>query len=223
VTNRTAAARFTQSEQDRELVQGGLEGLQLRAALGSPPGSYTANLSVRDSGGTVLATSANDLHLLSTAATEAGSPHPERHAKPVPFADSIPQRAVSTFGNRDISALNVKISIVDPAAQQVLAKSRRPSPSRERKTFPVSFGWPATARRCDYVRCFRRRVGTASLTLAQDSFVIAPPVTRSPAARGDFRSRCRRDPVTLASLSNKASGGGGAAALGDDLKRATQQ
>lgn len=212
VTNPDGSARFTQSEQIVELVQGGLKDYNYALPLGfAAPGIYTANLSVRDSGGTVLATSATSFTVLSSAATGAGLTGTlSGTPKPVPFGDPIAfSAAVSNLGNADISALNVKISIVDPAAQQVLAEVPTTIALARAQTVPVSFGWPATAAvGATYVAVLSATVGTASLTLAQDSFVIAPPVTRVTGTLAAIPKQLPQgNPVTLSlAVSNKGFG-----------------
>jgi hypothetical protein len=182
VVNPDGSMRFAQSEMIPELVQGALKDYRYALPLGfALPGAYAATLSVRDAGGSVLATSTTSFTVLSSAATGSGLTGTlSGTPKPVPFGDPIAFSAtVNNLGNADIPALNVKISIVDPAAQRVLAEVPATLALARAQNAPVSFGWPATAAAGGtYVAVLSATVGTATFTLAQDSFVIAPPATR---------------------------------------------
>jgi hypothetical protein len=118
----------------------------------------------------------------------------------VPFGDPIAlNAAVSNLGNADIPALNVKITIVDPAAQQVLAEFPATLVVARAQTAPLSFGWPARAAvGGTYVAVLTATAGTATLALAQEAFVIAPPVTRVAGTLGAIPKQVPQgNPVTL--------------------------
>jgi hypothetical protein len=182
VTNPDGSVRFVQSETIPELVQGALKDFNYALPLGfAVPGAYAATLSVRDAGGAVLATSAANFTVLSSATTGSGLTGTlSGTPKPVPFGDPIAfTAAVNNLGNADIPALNVKISIVDPATQQILAEVPATLALARAQTAPVYFGWTASAAAGGtYVAVLSATLGTATFTLAQDSFVIAPPATR---------------------------------------------
>jgi len=75
--------RFTRSEQIAQLPQATLKDYSYSLPLGfALAGSYAGALSVRDAGGTVLATSSTSFTVLSSAATGSGlTGHLERHAQ----------------------------------------------------------------------------------------------------------------------------------------------
>ncbi len=182
VTSPDGSVRFTRSEQIAQLPQATLRDYSYPLPLGfALAGSYAGALSVRDAGGTVLATSSTSFTVLSSAATGSGLTGTlSATPKPVPFGDPIAfSAAVNNLGNADIPALQVKIMVVDPAAQQVLAEFPSTLAIARAQTAPLSFGWPAgAAAGGTYVAVLAATVGTATLTLAQEAFVIAPPVTR---------------------------------------------
>ncbi|PYR27430.1 MAG: hypothetical protein DMF98_06000, partial [Acidobacteria bacterium] len=124
VTHPDGSVRFTRSESIVQLVQGALKDFNytLPLAFGAS-GSYAVTLSVRNALGAVLASSSTSFTALSSAATGSGLTGSLRGTpKPVPFGDPIAFNAVvNNLGNADIAALSVKITIVDPAAQRVLA------------------------------------------------------------------------------------------------------
>src|SRR5262249_39380699 len=125
VTNPDGSARFTRAEQLVQLLQGGLKDYSYALPLGfAAPGTYSASLSVRDSGGTVLATNNTSCGVLSSAAAGAGLKGTlAASPKPVTFGDPIAFNAtVSNLGNADLAALALTITVVDPASAQVLAQ-----------------------------------------------------------------------------------------------------
>jgi hypothetical protein len=182
VTNPDGSARFTQAEQLVQLLQGGLKDYNYTLPLGfAAPGTYTANLSVRDAGGTVLATSNTSFSVLSSAAAGAGLTGTlAASPKPVPFGDPVAFNAtVSNLGNADIAALPLTLAVVDPAAGQVLAQFPATLDVARSLSAPLSFAWPATGVvGGTYVAVLSATVGATTLTLARDTFTIAPPVTR---------------------------------------------
>jgi hypothetical protein len=182
VTNPDGSVRFTQSEVILQLMPSALKDFNYALPLGfAAPGSYTASLSLRNALGAVLAISTTSFTVLSSAATGSGLTGTlSGTPKPVPFGDPISlDAAVSNLGNADIPTLNVKISIVDPAVQQVLTEFPATLVVARTQTAPLSFGWPARAAvGGTYVAVLTATVGTATLTLAQENFTVAPPVTR---------------------------------------------
>ncbi len=182
VTSPDGSVRFTRSEQIAQLPQATLKDYSYSLPLGfALAGRYAGALSVRDAGGTVLATSSTSFTVLSSAATGSGLTGTlSATPKPVPFGDPVAfSAAVNNLGNADIPALQVKIMVVDPAAQQVLAEFPSTLAIARAQTAPLSFGWPASAAvGGTYVAVLTATVGTATVTLAQEAFVIAPPVTR---------------------------------------------
>jgi len=181
VVNPDGSVRFTQTESIAQLVQGGLKDFAYALALGfAQTGTYAASLSVRDAGGTVLATAATSFTVQSSAATGSGLTGTLTAApKPVPFGAPITfSAAVSNLGNADIAAFAAKISIVDPAAQLVLAEFPATLNIARLQSSSFSAIWAATAAvGGTYVAVLTATVGATTLTLAQDSFtIIAQPV-----------------------------------------------
>jgi len=144
------------------------------------PGTYPATLTdVRDAGGSVLATSATSFTVLSTAATGSGlagtligTP------KPVPFGDPIAFNAtVNNLGNATSGAEREDLDR-RPAAQQVLAEvpATLALARAQSGPFPSAAGHRGGWR--DLCGGALGDGGHGDSLLAQDSFVIAPPVTR---------------------------------------------
>src|SRR5439155_1058495 len=162
------SVRFTRSKQMAQLPQATVKDYSYSLPLGfALAGSYAGALSVRDAGGTVLATSSTSFKVLSSAATGSGLTGTlSATPKPVPFGDPIAfSAAVNNLGNADIPALQVKIMVVDPAAQQVLAEFPATLAIARAQTAPLSFGWPASAAvGGTYVAVLTATVGTATFT-----------------------------------------------------------
>jgi len=202
VTSPDGSVRFTQSELIPQLVPGALKDFNYALPLGfAAPGTYATALSVRDALGAVLATSSTSFTVLSSAATGSGLKGSLNGTpRPVAFGDPISlNAAVNNLGNADIPALQVKITIVDPAAQQVLAEFPATLAIARAQTVPLSFGWPARAAvGGTYVAVLTATAGTATLALAQEAFVIAPPVTRVAGTLGAIPKQVPQgNPVTL--------------------------
>jgi hypothetical protein len=202
VTNPDGSVRFMQSEPIPQLVASALKDFNYALPLAfAAPGNYAAALSLRDALGPVLASSSTSFTVLSSAATGSGLKGTlSATPKPVPFGDPIAlSAAVNNLGNADIAALNVKITIVDPAAQQALAEFPTTLALARAQTAPFSFGWPARAGvDGTYVAVLTATVGTATLALAHEAFVIAPPVTRVAGTLGAIPKQVPQgNPVTL--------------------------
>jgi hypothetical protein len=136
---------------------------------------------VRDELGTVLASSTTSFTVGSSAVSGRGlTGTVNATPKPVPFGDPVTfNAAVNNLGNVDIGALGAKITIVDPAAEQVLADFPVTLTVARGESAPLSFTWPANATvGATYVAVLTATVGTATLALAQEAFTVAPPVTR---------------------------------------------
>src|SRR5438552_2256628 len=202
VLNADGTVRFTQSELIPQLIQGGLKDFNYAIPLGfTTSGSYGATLSVRDAGGAALASSSTSFTVQSSAASGSGlTGSLSGTPKPVPFGDPIAfSAAVSNEGNADLAGLAVKLSIVDPAAQQVLAEFPATLAIGRGQNAPLSFTWPANAAvGTTYVAALSATIGAATLTLAQDSFTLAPPVTRVTGTLAAIPKQVPQgDPVTL--------------------------
>jgi len=175
-------ARFTQSELIPQLVPSALRDFNYAVPLGfAPAGSYGVSLSVRGERGMVLASSTTSFTVESSAVSGGGlTGTVNAIPKPVPFGDPITfNAAVNNLGNADIAALGAKITIVDPAAERVLSEFPVTLTVIRGQSAALSFTWPANATvGATYVAVLTATVGTATLTLAQDAFTVAPPVTR---------------------------------------------
>jgi len=209
VLNADGTVRFTQSELIPQLIQGALKDFSYAVPLGfTTIGSYGATLSVRDAGGAVLASSTTSFTVQSSAASGSGlTGSLSGTPKPIPFGDPIAfSAAVSNQGNADLAGL-VKLSIVDPAAQQVLTEFPATITIGRGQTAPLSFTWPANATvGTTYVAVLSATVGTATLTLAQDAFTVAPAVVRLTGAIGETPKPVPLgDPVNLLAAVNNVS------------------
>ncbi len=182
VLNPDGTARFAQSELIPQLVPSALRDFNYAVPLRfASAGNYGGSLSVRDEVGTVLASSTTSFAVGSSAVSGSGlTGTVNATPKPVPFGDAITlNAAVNNLGNADIAALGAKITIVDPAAERVLAEFPVTLTVTRGQSAPLSFTWPANATvGATYVAVLTATVGTATLILAQDAFTVAPPVTR---------------------------------------------
>src|SRR5260221_7243879 len=186
VSNPDGTPRFTRSEPIAQLPQSALRDFSYALPLGfASSGSYNVSLNLRHALGALLASSGTSFTVASSAVGGSGlTGSVSATPKPVPLGDPIAfSAAVNNLGNADFPALAVKLTIVDPAAAQVLAEFPTTLALARTQTAPLSFAWPAhTAVGRNYVAVPSATVGTATLTLAQDAFTIAPPVTRVTAA-----------------------------------------
>jgi hypothetical protein len=182
VTNPDGSARFTQTESIPQLVQGALKDYNYALPLAfAAAGTYSAQLSVRDAGGAVLASASTTFTVQSSASTGSGltgtlsgTPNPVPYGDPIAFS-----AALRNLGNADLFALGAKIAVVDPSVPQVLAEFPATVDVLRQGTAPLAASWAAFAPvGGTYVAVLSATVGTATLTLAQYPFTIAPPVVR---------------------------------------------
>jgi hypothetical protein len=183
VSNPDGTVRFTKTEAIAQLPPNALRDFNYALPLDfAPAGGYNVSLSFKDASGAVIASSSASFTVGSTAVGGAGLTGTVSGApKPVPFGDPIAFNAlVNNQGNADIPGLAVKLSIVDPAAGRLLADFPATITLLTR-TQPgsLSFAWPANAAvGGTYVAVLSAALGASTITLAQDAFTIAPPVTR---------------------------------------------
>src|SRR5260221_7763353 len=186
VSNPDGTPRFTRSESIAQLPQSALRDFNYALPLGFPSsGGYNVSLNLSDALGALLASSSASFTVSSSAVGGSGlTGSVSATARPVPFRDPIAfSAAVNNLGNADLAALAVKLTIVDPAGERVLAEFATTLALARTQTAPLSFAWPANAAvGRTHVAVPSATVGTATLTLAQDAFTIAPPVTRVTAA-----------------------------------------
>ena len=212
VVNPDGSVRFARSELIAQLAQGGLKDYGYALPLGfAQAGDYAASLSVRDAGGTVLASAAATFAVLSSAATGSGLTGTlTATPRPVPFGDPIAFSAVvNNLGNADLLALPAKIAIVDPVGQQPIAEFPATLDLPRLQSAPLSGVWTANARvGTTYVAVLSAVVGPGTITLAQVAFTIAPPATRVTGTLAAIPKQVPRgDPVTLsARVSNVGFG-----------------
>ena len=175
-------ARFAQSELIPQLVPSALRDFSYAVPLGFvSAGNYGVSLSVRDELGTILASSTTSFTVGSSAVSGSGLTGTVSAApKLVPFGDPITfNAAVNNQGNADIAAFGARITVVDPVAERVLAEFPVTLTVTRGQSTPLSFTWPANATvGATYMAVLTVTVGTATLTLAQDAFTVAPPMAR---------------------------------------------
>ena len=216
-TNPDGSVRFTQSEKLVQLPQRALKDYSYSLALGfTDPGSYAVSLIVRDAGGAVLASSTTIFTVLSSTTsgsgltgTLSGSP------KPIPYGDPIVFSArINNLGNANIAGLSTKITIVDPAAQQVLAELPVSLAVVRGQSVPLSFTWPANATvGATYVAVLTVTIGTAMLSLAQEPFTIVPAVTRVTGTLAAVPKQARQGESVVLNLAVTNAGFGAIAGL----------
>jgi hypothetical protein len=182
VSNPDGTPHFTRSEPIAQLPQSALRDFNYALPLGfASPGTYNVALNLRDALGALLASSSTSFTVASSAVGGSGlTGSVSATPKPVPFGDPIAfNAAVTNRGNADIPALAVKLTIVDPVTASVLAEFPATVALAQAQSAPLSFAWPANAAvGGTYVAVLSATTGTATVTLAQDAFTIAPPVTR---------------------------------------------
>ncbi len=181
VSNLDGTPRLTRSEPIAQLPQSALRDFNYALPLGfASAGTYNVSLNLSDALGTLLASSSTSFTVGSSAVSGSGlTGTVNAMPKPVPFRDPITfNAAVNNLGNADIAALGAKITIVDPA-ERVLAEFPVTLTVTRGQSAALSFTWPANATvGATYVAVLTATVGTATLTLAQDAFTVAPPLTR---------------------------------------------
>jgi hypothetical protein len=182
VSNPDGTPRFTQTESIPQLAPSALRDLNYALPLAfAPSGAYSVSLNLSDSLGALLASSSTTFTVGSSAVSGSGLTGTlSATPKPVPFGDPIAFNAsIGNVGNADIPVLAVKVSIVDPAAERVLAEFPATLAVPQTQTVQQSFAWPANAAvGGTYVAVLSAIVGSGTITLAQEAFTIAPPVTR---------------------------------------------
>jgi hypothetical protein len=181
VKNPNGTARFTRTEVLPQLAQGNLKDYGYSVPLAfAPAGAYSAVLVVTTADGTVLAQSNATFTVSSTAdsgsgltGTIAASP------KEVPLGDAVAiSFGATNAGNNALADLPLKVSIVDPQAQTVVAEFPYLQSLIAGTSYSAATSWQSTGTIGNtYVAVLTATIGGKTLTLAQDSFLlIAPPV-----------------------------------------------
>jgi hypothetical protein len=182
VSNPDGTARFTRSEPVAQLAQSTLRDFNYALPLGfASAGTYNVSLNLSDALGALLASNSTSFTVGSSAASGAGlTGSLSGTPKPIPYGDPIVFSAtLNNLGNADLAALGATITIVDPVAQHVLAQFPATLALARGQSAPVSASWAANATvGTIYVAVLSATVGAATVTLAQDAFMVAPPVTR---------------------------------------------
>lgn len=164
-----------------QLVGGSVKELGYRVALGNAvAGRYSATLTVLDAGGQVLSSAATGFDVTSTAASGAGLGGTlSVVGSPVSAGDAAAiQWSVLNKGNSGFDALPVMIRIIDPAGEREVAKlTVGPLALPGGQTIARAQSWttPATLVDKTLVAVLTAQVGTASIDLAQASFVVTKP------------------------------------------------
>lgn len=146
----------------------------------APAGQYSASLAVIAATGATLAQSSATFAVGSTAGTGSGlqgalavSP------KQVPQGNSVViSYTAKNQGNSALANLPLKVSIIDPVAQKIMAEFPTTQNIDQGLSYSAAFNWLATgAVGSNYVAVLSAVVGSKTLTLAQDTFtLIAPPI-----------------------------------------------
>src|SRR5712691_207203 len=147
VSNLDGTPRLTRSEPIAQLPQSALRDFNYALPLGfASAGTYNVSLNLSDALGARLASSSTSFTVGSSAVSGSGlTGSVSATPKPVPFGEPIAfGAAVNNLGNADIPALAVKLTIVDPAAAQVLAEFPATLALARTQTAALSFTWPAT-------------------------------------------------------------------------------
>ncbi|TMH35651.1 MAG: hypothetical protein E6H59_13720, partial [Betaproteobacteria bacterium] len=148
VSNPDGTPRFTRTELIAQLPQSALRDFNYALPLGfASAGTYNISLNLSDALGALLASSSTSFTVGSSAVSGSGlTGTVSATPKPVPFGDPIAfSGVVSNLGNADIPVLAVKLTIVDPAAERVLAEFPAPLALARAQTAPLSFAWSANA------------------------------------------------------------------------------
>jgi protocatechuate 3,4-dioxygenase beta subunit len=173
------SVRLSASELIPELAQSGLRDFTYAVPIAfAPAGVYSATAVLRDAGGIVLGSHSATFAVQSTTATGSGLSGTLAAApRQVPLGDAaVLSLSARNQGNSAFSALPLTLRIVDPLAQQVLAEFG--------ETVDLAAGATHLGARSfvpdgpigrNYVGVLSALVGGASITLAQDTFSVAPP------------------------------------------------
>jgi hypothetical protein len=152
---------------------------QLRL-VAAPAGSYRVTLVLRDASGQVLDTRTTPFEVASTAMTGFGltgtleaTPESVEVGDPVSIGFTA-----GNLGNAGLAGLPLTVSIVDPAAQRVLAEYPILTDLAVNGSHAGSVTWTAAGEEdVTLVAVLTASVGVTTLTLAQDAFtVVRPPI-----------------------------------------------
>ena len=181
VLNADGSVRFSRSELIPQLVQAALRDYGYAVPLAfAPAGAYSASAVLRDAAGATLASSSASFAVLSSAATGSGLAGTVLATpKQVPLGDAaLIDFTARNQGNSALAGLPLTLSVVEPQSEQVVAQFPYTIDLATGATHQGITSWmPNGAIGTAYVAVLSALVNGATLTLAQDSFVlVAPPV-----------------------------------------------
>ena len=152
-------------------------GSQLSAA---PAGQYKVTLSVLNPAAVEVARAETFFNVLSTAGTGSGlkgvitvTPQVMWQTTPVILG------AVSNLGNADLTALPIRVSIVDPATQRIMLQQAYSPDIAQGKSFQTALGWNTETATIGttYVAILTASVAGKDIMLASANIqIIEPPV-----------------------------------------------
>ncbi len=179
VINTDGTVRMSKTETVAQLAPNGSSEFRYGLPLGqAPAGQYSATVKVSNGDGQVLAQSSTRFSVSSSADTGSGlvgtiTALPAR----VPKGESLALAYSATnLGNSVLAELPLKVSIVDPVAQKVLAEFPVTRTLAIGAVHQADLNWSADGNVGDtYVALLSASVAGQSLTLAQASFVLVEP------------------------------------------------
>lgn len=179
VTNADGTVRMTKTESIIQLPPGGVRDYIYHVPLASAsPGQYGATLKISASDGTLLAQSATGFTVASSANTGIGL-NGSITASPaqVPQGDSVSfAYGTTNQGNSSLADLPIKVSIVNPLAQQVLAEFPVTHTLAIGGVYNGDVNWITNGAVGDtYVALLTAGIADKTLTLAQANFTLLPP------------------------------------------------
>ena len=177
--NPDGTQRYDSSTAITQLLPGSLQPFNYSVPLqNAPAGNYLAKVEVLAQEGTLLAQATTQFAVISTADSGSGllgtlsvSPHS------VPIGDSVVlQFGAVNQGNSALTAVPLKLSIIDPVAQTVLAEFAFTPTLAIGARYDAAANWLAAgvAGRT-YVAVLKANFGGKDISLAQDNFVLAEP------------------------------------------------
>lgn len=182
VTTPAGEALFSQTATLGQLAPGAAQDLAYSLELSNAlAGDYRATLSVSDAQGVTIAQSEYAFSVASSAATGAGlSGSLAAIPAQVPVGGTaVLDFTVSNAGNAPLTALPLTLSVVDPAAQQVLASWPYSIDLAPGASYPGSTAWSAAgAAGTPLVAVLSAELAGKTLTLAQANLALMAPAIK---------------------------------------------
>ena len=180
ITAPNGALVWSSSQAIEQLVAGAGKELSFRVPLTMAAGIYTARLSVSNAQGSVVTMAQAVFTVESTAVSGQGVTGALSIAgSPVASGDAVALSwQVRNQGNDAIDPAQVFIRLVDPEAGTEVAKLNAGAialPAGQSRAASLSWTTPATLVDKTLVAVLTAQVGTASIDLAQASFVVTKP------------------------------------------------